>query len=123
MRKIVAYSSRGGLQDDEETKSFQWAEFQAVHLVSTLSTREGPKFKTTIIYMQWLPALTSVNGSVMNLFLLSLVEYAFASCQGPKPNNSIALSWCGVSIVSLPFVVSTYWEIGSAHKNRQERVQ
>lgn len=79
MRQIGAHSSRGGLQDDE-VKSFPWAEFQAVHLVFTLSSREGPTFENMPMDVQWLPALTPVNGPVRNSFLLSLFEYAFASC-------------------------------------------
>lgn len=90
MRERAACSSRGGLQDDEE------AEFQAVHLVSTLLSREDPKFETMLIHVL---ALTSVNGPVMNPSLLSPLEYAFDSCQGPKLHNSIVQSWCGVSVV------------------------
>lgn len=101
MRERAACSSRGGLQDDEE------AEFQAVHLVSTLLSREDPKFETMLIHVL---ALTSVNGPVTNPFLLSPLKYEFSSCQGPKLHNSIVQSWCGVSIVSLPFALSACWE-------------
>lgn len=96
MRERAACSSRGGLQDDEE------AEFQAVHLVSTLLSREDPKFETMLIHVL---ALTSVYGPV-----ISPLKYEFSSCQGPKLHNRIVQSWCGVSIVSLPFALSACWE-------------
>ena len=56
------------LKASGEGKSSQWAEFQAVYLINTLSGRREPEVCCYINHVQWLPTtkpvLTSVNGPV-----------------------------------------------------------
>lgn len=88
---------------------FNAQNFHAAHLVSTLSSRESPEFEAMLVYAQWLAALTSVKGAAIRPFLLSLFEFAVASCQGPR-HTTVQCRLMRLSVISLPSALSACWE-------------
>ena len=69
LKEAAAYSCRCGLQDGEGVKSFQTATLSgSTSVVSTLSSREDPKFLAMLTYVQWLSVLASVKGAAISLF-------------------------------------------------------